>query len=61
MKGVINQVLSVKRAETAQNYTQAQKQGRVDKKTIPLNRKRDIEQFRAVLDDVILKECEKHD
>lgn len=52
-------MLSVKRTETAQNYTQAQKQGKVDK-TIPLNRKRDTEQFRAVLDDVILKECEKH-
>ena len=60
MKGVINQVLSVKRTETTQNYTQAQKQGEVNK-TIPLNRKRDTEQFRAVLDDVILKECEKHD
>lgn len=59
MKGVINQVLSVKRTETAQNYTQAQKQGEVDK-TIPLNRKRNTEQFRAVLDNVILKECEKH-
>ena len=53
-------MLSVKRAETAQNYTQAQKQNKVDNKTIPLNRKRDTEQFRAVLDNVILKECEKH-
>lgn len=52
-------MLSVKRAETAQNYTQAQKQGKVDK-TIPVKRKRDKEQFRAVLDDVILKGCEKH-
>lgn len=48
-------MLSIKRTETAQNYTQAQKQSKVDK-TIPLNRKRDTEQFRAVLDDVILKE-----
>jgi hypothetical protein len=59
LKGVINQVLSVKRTETAQNDPQAQKRGEVDK-TIPMNQKRDTEQFRAVLDDVILKECEKH-
>ena len=55
----LKMMLSVKRTETAQNYTQAQKQGKVYK-TIPLNRKRDKEQFRAVLDNVILKECEKH-
>lgn len=59
MKGMINQVLSVKRAETAQNDPQAQKQNKFDK-TIPLSRKRDTEQFGVVLDNVILKECEKH-
>lgn len=52
-------MLSVKRAETVQNDPQAQKQNKFDK-TIPMKRKRDTEQFGVVLDNVILKECEKH-